>query len=98
MFTLAAALWREDSNLQHTDSESVVLPLNYPTMCEGQHTRLRGRIATVTMTHLLVAATGHRPQHLSPAQRLWIEPELDRVIERLQPSGGISGMALGVDT
>ena len=44
------------------------------------------------------AVTGHRPQHLSGSQRDWIIQELDRLIEKMQPSWGITGMALGVDT
>lgn len=49
----------------------------------------------------VVAATGHRPQHLSPDAREWIRPELDRVAVKLkvehETQVGISGMAIGVD-
>lgn len=49
----------------------------------------------------VVAATGHRPQHLSPDAREWIRPELDRVAAKLRDEHGtrvgISGMAIGVD-
>lgn len=48
-----------------------------------------------------VAATGHRPQHLSKPQRAWIVAELPRIVAKLRDEHGmtvgVSGMALGVD-
>lgn len=46
----------------------------------------------------IVAATGHRPQHLSLEDGYWLQTEFDRLVDKLNPSLGISGMALGVDT
>lgn len=45
-----------------------------------------------------VAVTGHRPQHLKLEDGYWIQGEFDRLIEKLQPTIAISGMALGADT
>jgi len=44
----------------------------------------------------IAAVTGHR--QLSPDQQLFVESELDRVMEKLAAGVAISGMALGVDT
>ena len=45
-----------------------------------------------------VAVTGHRPQHLSAEDSLWIIGEFERLMVKLSPSVAISGMALGADT
>lgn len=45
-----------------------------------------------------VAVTGHRPQALTDEQADFARAELDRVIDKLAPTIGISGMALGADT
>lgn len=45
-----------------------------------------------------VAVTGHRPQHLSLEDGYWIQDEFARLIQKVQPTIGISGMALGADT
>lgn len=49
-----------------------------------------------------VAVTGHRPQHLSPAQQRFARAELDRLAAKLRDQHdtavAISGMALGADT
>lgn len=44
----------------------------------------------------VAAVTGHR--QLSPDQQLFVESELERVMDKLAPQVAISGMALGVDT
>jgi uncharacterized phage-like protein YoqJ len=44
----------------------------------------------------IAAVTGHR--QLSPDQQLFVESELDRVMEKFAAEVAISGMALGVDT
>lgn len=48
-----------------------------------------------------VSATGHRPQHLSTAEGLWIRTELERAVRTLRDvhamETGISGMAAGTD-
>ena len=49
------------------------------------------------LTGLATAVTGHRPQHLTSADRSWFRSELRRVIAKLQPREFLSGMALGVD-
>jgi uncharacterized phage-like protein YoqJ len=46
---------------------------------------------------MIVAFTGHRPQHLSLPQREFAKTEISRVLRRLQPEAVISGMAPGVD-
>lgn len=50
----------------------------------------------------IVAATGHRPQHLSKPQRDWIRGQLAAAAVWLRDYAGtrvaLSGMALGVDT
>ena len=47
---------------------------------------------------MIVAVTGHRPQHLRVEDGYWIQGEFDRLTAKLQPEIGISGMALGADT
>jgi hypothetical protein len=48
-----------------------------------------------------VMVTGHRPQHLSPSVRPWVQSELARLAVKLRDeygmTTGISGMALGPD-
>ncbi|MHB1784106.1 MAG: SLOG family protein [Acidimicrobiales bacterium] len=44
----------------------------------------------------IVAVTGHR--QLPPDQQLFVESELDRVMEKLAAEVAISGMAPGIDT
>lgn len=48
-----------------------------------------------------VSGTGHRPQHLPPGVRRWIQPELYRIACKLRDEHGTrvgcSGMALGFD-
>lgn len=50
----------------------------------------------------VVAATGHRPQHLTPTQQAWVRAKLRAATTWLRDQHGtktaISGMALGVDT
>lgn len=53
---------------------------------------------TEVKTGLRVAVTGHRPQHLSAEDSLWIMGEFERLMVKLSPSVAISGMALGADT
>jgi len=47
------------------------------------------------------SCTGHRPQHLTQAQRHWVRAELDRVTAKLAGAHGTtrgnSGMAIGAD-
>lgn len=54
------------------------------------------------MTYPTVMVTGHRPQHMSEAQRLFARAELDRLAQKLVDERGmrvgISGMAIGADT
>lgn len=49
----------------------------------------------------VVAATGHRPQHLRPDSHEWVQAQLLRIALKLRreynTEVGISGMALGVD-
>jgi hypothetical protein len=49
----------------------------------------------------MVMVTGHRPQHLRPADRGWVRSELDRLAVKLRDehgtTTGVSGMALGAD-
>jgi hypothetical protein len=49
-----------------------------------------------------VMVTGHRPQHLTPADADWIPEQLDQITVKLRDqygtTHGITGMALGVDT
>ena len=53
------------------------------------------------MTWPAVSATGHRPQHLTPAAQEWVRGELQRIVVKLRDehgmTTGISGMALGTD-
>lgn len=48
-----------------------------------------------------VAATGHRPQHMTPDERAWVRAELPRVVVKLRDeygmTVGVSGMAIGTD-
>lgn len=48
-----------------------------------------------------VSATGHRPQHLTTDERLWVRGELARITVKLRDhhgmTTGVSGMALGTD-
>lgn len=48
-----------------------------------------------------IAATGHRPQHMSPAQQAWAAEELDRIAAKLVAQHGmrvaINGGAIGAD-
>ncbi|MGA3524215.1 hypothetical protein [Melissospora conviva] len=52
-------------------------------------------------TWATVSATGHRPQHLTPAEQAWIRAELSRITTKLRDNHsmttGVSGMALGTD-
>ena len=52
----------------------------------------------VASASMIVAVTGHRPQHLRLDDGYWIQGEFDRLIEKLQPTVAISGMAIGADT
>lgn len=47
---------------------------------------------------MIVAVTGHRPQHLKLEDGYWIQGEFERLIEKLKPTRGLSGMAIGADT
>jgi hypothetical protein len=47
------------------------------------------------MTWTRVMVTGHRPQHLHPTVRPWVQVELERLAVKLRD--GVSGMALGCD-
>nr|WP_221374377.1 DUF1273 domain-containing protein [Actinoplanes polyasparticus] len=48
-----------------------------------------------------VMVTGHRPQHLAPADRPWVRSELNRLAVKLRAEHGtqvgVSGMAIGSD-
>ncbi|MFY1686435.1 hypothetical protein [Plantactinospora sp. WMMB782] len=52
-------------------------------------------------TWATVCATGHRPQHLTTAERLWVRGELARIVVKLRDecgmTCGVSGMAIGTD-
>lgn len=56
---------------------------------------------TTVPTWNTVAATGHRPQHLTARERDWVRRELARVVRKLRDEhgmrAGISGMAIGAD-